>query len=88
LPLSDCRQEHLNFLVVVLEKGSEVSSVTEPEESPELLLELVLNGDDLLIDARLDVFFNREGFVQQEDWQLIRPLHFDLFRAEELDERC
>jgi len=73
----------LHFLDVILQKWSEVSPVAEPEQGPELLLELVLQDADLLIDALLTILVNSEHVVEQEYRQLIRSFDLNLIRAEE-----
>ena len=85
--LSDCRHENLNLINVVLKEPIEVFSVAEPEKSPELLLEGILNVYYLLIDGNFCVFVYSEDIVKEEDWQLVWSAHLHFISAKKLDYR-
>lgn len=60
------RQEDLNFFNVVLKEGHELPPVAKPDQSPELILECILNLRYLILYTKLALVINREGTVKQD----------------------
>ena len=87
LALSDCSQEYLDLVDIILQEWSEISSVAEPQETPELLLEVVLYRCDLLLELLIALCVDLKDVIKKENWQLIWSLDFYLVRSEKFDNR-
>ena len=56
-------KKDLHILDIILQKWLKVTSVAEPEESPEFLLKLVLDYRDLLFNVLLTVLVNCKHII-------------------------
>lgn len=84
LLIADSRHEYLNLFNVVLEERTEVTSVAEPEQTSELLLEAVKNRRDLLVVALSFVsILETEAVMQQVDGQMLGTFDLNFVSAEE-----
>lgn len=86
ISLRYCGQKDLHLLDVILQKRLEVTSVAEPEESPELLLELVLDYGNLLFNTFLTIFVNGKRVIHKINGQMVWSFNFNFISADQLEE--
>ena len=80
-------EEHAHLFDVCLQEWLEVASIAEPDQTPESLLEVILEDLNLLLDAFLALFVNIQSIIQEEDRQMVDLFDLDFVGLEELNQR-
>ena len=62
-------QEHLHLLQIILQQGPETMPITEPKETPEALLKVLLDSLDMLSTTlTISVLYVKKFLMQEHYW--------------------